>query len=81
MKKAFYQDEKTKFTKYRLLKFVSFIVSIYYCYLYNSMHDSYAPLGGMIPMLLMQLGEVVFGGIVTPFVCITLIDMAMACFY
>ena len=28
----------------------------------NSMHDSYTPLGGMIPMLLMQLGEVVFGG-------------------
>ena len=29
----------------------------------NSMHDSYTPLGGMIPMLLMQLGEVVFGGV------------------
>lgn len=28
----------------------------------NSMHDSYTPLGGMIPMLLMQLGEVIFGG-------------------
>lgn len=28
----------------------------------NSMHDSYTPLGGMITMLLMQLGEVVFGG-------------------
>ncbi|MGN6505077.1 MAG: potassium-transporting ATPase subunit KdpA [Tepidisphaeraceae bacterium] len=29
----------------------------------NSMHDSYSPLGGMIPMWLMQLGEVVFGGV------------------
>lgn len=29
----------------------------------NSMHDSYTPIGGMIPMLLMQLGEVVFGGV------------------
>lgn len=29
----------------------------------NSMHDSYTPLGGMITMLLMQLGEVVFGGV------------------
>lgn len=29
----------------------------------NSMHDSYTPLGGMIPLLLMQLGEVVFGGV------------------
>jgi K+-transporting ATPase ATPase A chain len=28
----------------------------------NSMHDSYTPLGGLIPMWLMQLGEVVFGG-------------------
>lgn len=29
----------------------------------NSMHDSYTPLGGMMPMILMQLGEVVFGGV------------------
>lgn len=28
----------------------------------NSMHDSYTPLGGMVVMLLMQLGEVIFGG-------------------
>lgn len=29
----------------------------------NSMHDSYMPLGGLVPMLMMQLGEVVFGGV------------------
>ena len=29
----------------------------------NSMHDSYTPLGGLVPMVLMQLGEVVFGGV------------------
>lgn len=29
----------------------------------NSMHDSYTPLGGLITMLQMQLGEVVFGGV------------------
>jgi K+-transporting ATPase ATPase A chain len=29
----------------------------------NSMHDSYTPLGGLVPMWLMQLGEVVFGGL------------------
>ena len=29
----------------------------------NSMHDSYTPLGGMIPMLEMMLGEVIFGGV------------------
>ncbi len=29
----------------------------------NSMHDSFTPLGGMVPMWEMQLGEVVFGGV------------------
>jgi len=29
----------------------------------NAMHDSFMPLAGMIPMWLMQLGEVVFGGV------------------
>ncbi len=29
----------------------------------NSMHDSYSPLSGMILMFLMQLGEIVFGGV------------------
>ncbi len=28
----------------------------------NSMHDSFTPLGGAVPMWLMQLGEVIFGG-------------------
>jgi K+-transporting ATPase ATPase A chain len=30
-----------------------------------AMHDSLTPLGGMVPMVLMQLGEVVFGGVGT----------------
>ncbi len=29
----------------------------------NSMHDSFTPLGGLIPMLLIQLGEIIFGGV------------------
>jgi K+-transporting ATPase ATPase A chain len=29
----------------------------------NAMHDSFTPLGGLVPMLLMQLGEVIFGGV------------------
>ncbi|MGC4096914.1 MAG: potassium-transporting ATPase subunit KdpA [Nitrospira sp.] len=29
----------------------------------NSMHDSFTPLGGLIPFFLMQFGEVVFGGV------------------
>ena len=31
----------------------------------NSMHDSNTPLGGLVPLFLMQLGEVVFGGVGT----------------
>jgi K+-transporting ATPase ATPase A chain len=29
----------------------------------NSMHDSYTPLGGLVLMFLMQLGEIIFGGV------------------
>ena len=29
----------------------------------NAMHDSFTPLAGMVPMVLMQLGEIVFGGV------------------
>ena len=29
----------------------------------NSMHDSFTPLGGLVPLFLMQLGEVIFGGV------------------
>ena len=35
------------------------------CGAVNSMHDSFTPLGGMVPLVLMQLGEVVFGGVGT----------------
>ncbi len=33
------------------------------CGAVDSMHDSFTPLGGLVPMLNMQLGEVVFGGV------------------
>ncbi len=33
------------------------------CGAVNSMHDSFTPIGGMIPMVLMQFGEVIFGGV------------------
>ncbi len=33
------------------------------CGAVNAMHDSLMPLGGAVPLLLMQLGEVVFGGV------------------
>jgi potassium-transporting ATPase potassium-binding subunit len=33
------------------------------CGAVNSMHDSYLPLGGMVPLVNIQLGEVIFGGV------------------
>ena len=33
------------------------------CGAVNSMHDSYTPLGGAVPLVMMQLGEVIFGGV------------------
>jgi len=33
------------------------------CGAVNTMHDSLTPLGGLVPMWLMQLGEVIFGGV------------------
>ena len=33
------------------------------CGAVNAMHDSFTPLGGLVPLINMQLGEVVFGGV------------------
>jgi len=33
------------------------------CGAVNAMHDSFTPLGGMVPLLNIQLGEVIFGGV------------------
>jgi potassium-transporting ATPase potassium-binding subunit len=33
------------------------------CGAVNSMHDSYLPLGGLVPLLNMQIGEIIFGGV------------------
>ncbi len=33
------------------------------CGAVNSMHDSFTPLGGLVPLLNIQLGEVIFGGV------------------
>ena len=35
------------------------------CGAVNSMHDSYSPVGGLVPLLMMQLGEIIFGGVGT----------------
>src|SRR5215813_5232968 len=33
------------------------------CGAVNSMHDSYTPLGGLVPLFNIQTGEVIFGGV------------------
>lgn len=33
------------------------------CGAVNAMHDSFSPLGGAVPLMMMQFGEVVFGGV------------------
>jgi K+-transporting ATPase ATPase A chain len=33
------------------------------CGAVNAMHDSFTPIGGLVPMLNIQLGEVIFGGV------------------
>jgi K+-transporting ATPase ATPase A chain len=33
------------------------------CGAVNSLHDSYAPLGGLVPLFNIQLGEIIFGGV------------------
>jgi K+-transporting ATPase ATPase A chain len=48
---------------------------------YNSMHDSYTPLGGMIPLVNMLLGEIIFGGLGTgiySIIMIALVGLFMA---
>jgi len=43
------------------------------CGAVNSMHSSFSALGGMVPLWLMQLGEVVFGGVGSGFYGMTLL--------
>ena len=41
------------------------ITTLASCGAVNAMHDSFSPLGGLVPLIDMQLGEVVFGGVGT----------------
>ncbi len=41
------------------------VATVTSCGAVNSMHDSYTPLGGLVPLFDMMLGEVVFGGVGT----------------
>jgi K+-transporting ATPase ATPase A chain len=42
---------------------------------YNSMHDSYTPVGGMVTIVTMLLGEIVFGGLGTGLYSLVLIAL------
>jgi K+-transporting ATPase ATPase A chain len=43
--------------------FFAVITTAASCGAVNAMHDSFTPIGGLIPLLNIQLGEVVFGGV------------------
>jgi K+-transporting ATPase ATPase A chain len=48
---------------------------------YNSMHDSYMPLGGLVPLVNMLLGEMIFGGLGTgiySIIMVALVGLFMA---
>jgi potassium-transporting ATPase potassium-binding subunit len=51
--------------RHRRLGAVRAVTTAASCGAVNTMHDSFTPLGGFVPMWLMQLGEVVFGGVGT----------------
>jgi len=42
---------------------------------YNSMHDSFTPMGGGIPLINMLLGEIIFGGLGTGFYSILMVAL------
>ncbi len=42
---------------------------------YNSMHDSYTPIGGMVPLVNMLLGEMIFGGLGTGIYSIVMVAL------
>ncbi|WJV63805.1 potassium-transporting ATPase subunit KdpA [Pectobacteriaceae bacterium C52] len=59
------QNMEGKETRFGILSsaFFAAITTATSCGAVNAMHDSFTALGGMIPMWLMQMGEVVFGGV------------------
>jgi K+-transporting ATPase ATPase A chain len=56
------EGKETRFGKSDSALF-AVLTTITSCGAVNSMHDSFSPLGGMIPMIDIMLGEVVFGGV------------------
>jgi potassium-transporting ATPase potassium-binding subunit len=56
------EGKETRFGKSDSALF-AVLTTITSCGAVNSMHDSFSPLGGMIPMINIMLGEVIFGGV------------------
>ncbi|ACS84935.1 potassium-transporting ATPase subunit KdpA [Musicola paradisiaca] len=59
------QNMEGKETRFGVLAsaFFAAITTATSCGAVNAMHDSFTALGGMVPMWLMQVGEVIFGGV------------------
>ncbi len=56
------EGKETRFGEISSALFAS-ITTAASCGAVNAMHDSFTPLGGLVPMWLIELGEVVFGGV------------------
>ena len=56
------EGKETRFGIVATMLFVA-VTTAASCGAVNAMHDSLTPLGGVVPMWLMQLGEVAFGGV------------------
>jgi K+-transporting ATPase ATPase A chain len=56
------EGKETRFGKSDSALF-AVLTTITSCGAVNAMHDSFSPLGGMIPMIDIMLGEVIFGGV------------------
>jgi len=59
-----YEGKETRFGEVASTMFAA-ITTTTSCGAVNSMHDSFMPLGGLVPMTLILLGEVIFGGVGT----------------
>jgi K+-transporting ATPase ATPase A chain len=56
------EGKETRFGVARAAMFAS-VTTATSCGAVNAMHDSFTPLGGLVPLFLMQFGEVILGGV------------------
>jgi K+-transporting ATPase ATPase A chain len=61
LEKGNWEGKETRFGIFDSALYASVTTAVS-CGAVNASHDSFTPIGGMVPMLFIQLGEVIFGG-------------------